>query len=128
MEEEKLGKNRLLRKSSTPEKQRRRLRLAYGGGTTGRRRQRGSKHINLFEKSNLDELVDRSALHIHRDDEESDDYDELGTINDFDEDEILSTERGRVKSDIKSLKREESAGKLAVHNQSDDADDRETEV
>jgi hypothetical protein len=128
MEEEKVGKNRLLRKSSTPEKQRRRPRLAYGGGTTGRRRQRGRKHINLFEKSNLDELVDRSALHIHRDDDEGDDYDELGTINDFDEDEILTTEHARVKSDVKSLKREESGGKLAVHNHSDDADDRETEV
>ena len=33
-----------------------------------------------------------------------------------------------MKSDAKSLKREESGGKLAVHAQSDDADDRETEV
>lgn len=113
MEEEKNDINKRFRKSSTPEKQTKRYRhhLHYGGGgTTGRRKQRSRRHINLFEKSNIDELVDEETIHLHRDDEDyEDDYADLGTINDFEDEEKETSDHYKFKSDLKSARKEDES-------------------
>ena len=79
-----------LRKSSTPEKQRKRLfHSGRGGETTRRRKQRSRKHINLFDRKDIDELVDQDAIHLQKelDGEEDDEYADLGTINDYEDDD-----------------------------------------
>jgi hypothetical protein len=70
-------------------------------------------------------LVEQNALHIHREDDD-DDYADLGTINDYEEDDLEATDNAksryhyflylliRVKSDIKSMREDSSLGKQGL--------------
>lgn len=56
---------------------------------------------------------------------------ELGTINDYDEDDGAATEFGKYKSDVRSMKKADSLTNLGIHmmqSYNEDADDRETGV